>query len=147
MAFDKTSGKIICGLGTTNAYTEIFVFDPATGLKTAMQDLAADTTLTSPQSTAVKAGTCMRASIRTLESRTRTGTLFGTRDYPNGNIRGITASPLIWTFVDQNTDEIVVIGSFGNEIATTPTPPVLRVASMILLPTLCSRRRKKHGSG
>jgi hypothetical protein len=122
MAFDETSGKIICCLGTTNANTQIFAFDPVTGAETSMQELAADTTLTSPHGIAVKENIYVRASEGTLETRSRNGTLLGSRYYAGRNIRGITASPWSWTFVDQFADEIVVIGPLGNVIATAPAP-------------------------
>ncbi|MFN3280090.1 MAG: hypothetical protein ACK40I_00215 [Tabrizicola sp.] len=121
MAFDETSGKIYCCNETVHA-TQVFAFDPVTNLETSMQDLVADTTLTSPHGIAIKPNLYLRSSESRLEMRARDGTLLGTRDYPARDIRGITATPWSWTFVDRIANEIVVIGPFGNEIATAPAP-------------------------
>jgi hypothetical protein len=121
MAFDATSGRIICCLGTTDS-TQIFAFDPVTGLETTMQELAANDTLNSPQGIAVNGAVYVRSAGGRLEMRSRNGTLIGTRDYPGRNIRGITASPWSWAMVDSVANEIVVVGPLGNELAVAPAP-------------------------
>jgi len=46
------------------------------------------------------------------------GPWLGERTYPGRHVEGITASPWIWTFVDSNAGEIVIINPLGIEVAS-----------------------------
>lgn len=55
-----------------------------------------------------------------IELFTRSGFPLGQTDFSGRRIRGISSSPWSWSYIDQSTHEIVVLGPFGNEIATAP---------------------------
>lgn len=121
MGFNPFTGMIWCG-NTTSDRDEVFAFDPVTGLEVSMRDLSADTTIGGPHGFATNGLFFTRAGGQTMELRLMNGTKIGEKNFTGRTINGITASPLSWTFIDTAAHEVVVIGPFGNELATAPLP-------------------------
>lgn len=120
MGYSPINGLIYCGNGyeTREFVTAI---DPSTG------NVVQDFELEAPgMLNAAGFGTngffLARGDGETLELRSMTGTLLGSRTYPGRLIRGVTASPFSWTVLDAVNNEIVVINPFGEEIASAPAP-------------------------
>jgi hypothetical protein len=121
MGYHQPSARIWCGNFVPQT-TEVFAFDPLTGLETASMDWSAAGLPVNVQGFGVSNNFFVRANGATLEIFTMNGIKLGERDYPGRFIQGVSASPSSWTFVDRTAGEIVVIGPFGNVIATAPTP-------------------------
>ena len=119
MGYNPFTRKIWCGSGT-NDRELVFAFDPDTGLQVSSRDLSADTTLPgSPQGFATNGLFFLRASGQEMELRLMNGNKLAQNTLPGRSIKGITASPWSWTFCDAATDEIVVLGPLGQEIASS----------------------------
>lgn len=121
MGYNPITRMVWCA-STTNQTTEVFAFDPDTGLEVSALNLAADSPTANSQGFGTNGLLFVRSAGSVLELRTMAGVKVGERTYPGRSIMGASASPFSWTFGDANTDEIVVIGPFGNEIAIAPAP-------------------------
>ena len=137
MGYNPNSREIWCG-STTSDSGLVFAFDPTTGLETQSLDLTADTSFSSPQGFATNGLLFTRSKGANIELRLMNGTKLAERSFPGRIINGISASPFSWTFVDSSTNEIVVIGPFGNEIATAATPGTNGGSSAIAFNTVAN---------
>ena len=121
MGYNPITRKIWCS-STTTQMDEVFSFDPETGLEIAALNLAADSPTTYSHGLGTNGFMFVRSAGNLLELRTMGGFKIGEKNFSGRQIRGATASPFSWTFGDANTDEIVVVGAFGNELATATAP-------------------------
>ena len=118
MAYDPFRRVIWCAQSTANQ-DSIIAFNPDDGLLT--QTLAAPRSpnLLSPTGLATNGFFFVRGGGPTLELWTTAGLMLGTRDHPGRGVTGLSASPWSYCFVDRYSDEIVVIGPLGNELAVS----------------------------
>lgn len=121
MGYHQPSQQIWCG-NFAPQMSEVFSFDPLTGLETASLDLSGYGQPFYVMGFGVSNQFFVRASSDTLELFSLSGAKLGERQYSGRSIHGVSASPFSWTFVDRTAAEIVVIGPFGNILATAPTP-------------------------
>ena len=118
MAYDPFRRVIWCSQGTNNKDT-IIAFDPDDGLLTDSLVATVSPSLAAPKGIACNGFFFVRGGGPALELWSTTGFLLGTRSYTGRNISGVSASPWSYCFIDQTSDEIVVIGPLGNELAVS----------------------------
>jgi hypothetical protein len=116
MAYDPFRRLIWCCQSTSGPEV-ILTLDPETGFLTGTQ--VALPSPTTPQGLACNGFFFVRGGGSTLELWATNGVLLGTRQYAGRIISGVSASPWSYCFVDRSTDEIVVIGPLGNELAVS----------------------------
>ena len=104
MAYDPFRRVIWCSQSAGPANDTIIAFDPDTELQTATLTAPLSSGLPSPRGLACNGFFVVRGGGPRLELWT-TG------------VTGLSASPWSYTFVDEYSDEIVVIGPLGDEIA------------------------------
>ncbi|MCI2398488.1 hypothetical protein [Aliiroseovarius subalbicans] len=121
MGFNPLDGLLYCGSGDEDRETVIAI-DPLSGTVQREVDLAVTTNVFLPGAFATNGFFMARGAHDTLELMGMNGVKLGERTYPGRVIRGLTASPFSWTFLDATNNEIVVIDPFGNVIATAPAP-------------------------
>lgn len=137
LGYDLRGDRLLACQKTTG-WNETFLINPHTGQELGALDLAADSLFDQfqggeLQATATNGLVFAQAGLSHIEAvpggishpsriqlRLATGDLIGTRDYPGREITGLTKAPLSWVFTDATENEIVVIGPFGNEIASAP---------------------------
>jgi hypothetical protein len=139
LGYDLRGDRLLACQKTTG-WNETFLINPHTGQEMGALDLAADSLFDQfqggeLQATATNGLVFAQAGLSHFTSapggvgvthpsriqlRLATGDLIGTREYPGREITGLTKAPLSWVFTDATEDEIVVIGPFGNEIASAP---------------------------
>ncbi len=64
----------------------------------------------------------VRSQYSKMEIRAMNGVFLADREYPGRNIRGVSASPNGWTFIDGASNDIVVTDPFGREVAVAQAP-------------------------
>ncbi len=116
MAYDPFRRLIWC-CELTVAPEVILTLDPETGSLTGTQVATPSPTMSAPHGLACNGFFFVRGGGSTLELWATNGVLLGTHRYTGRSIRGVSASPWSYCFVD--TDEIVVIGPMGNELAVS----------------------------
>lgn len=117
--YDRARRWIWACQGTVNEDL-VIAFDPDTGALQQTLTLPVSATLPGPSAVACNGLYIVRGGGPTLEAWSMNGTLLGTRDYPGRGITGLSTSALGgFCFVDAYTDEIVVIGPLGNELAVS----------------------------
>ncbi|MEM7193429.1 MAG: hypothetical protein AAF402_00675 [Pseudomonadota bacterium] len=121
MGYNPFTKHIWCSY-RTNTPDLLTAFDPLTGLETGIRNLAPDPHMSLPDGLACNGLFFARSNSQWIELRTMTGFKLGEREYAGRSIRGVSASPWSYTFVDKNNDELVVIGPYGNEIAVSNLP-------------------------
>lgn len=120
MGFNPITGNIWCGSHLDPDRLLVFAFEPGTGQQTLSRDLTGIASGFSGQGFATNGLFMARGSYETMELFGMGGAKVGEKTYSGRRITGISASPWSWTFVDEMTNEIVVINPFGQEIATAP---------------------------
>ena len=122
IGYNKLNGLIYGAQGTSNSGI-IYAIDPTTEAEVLSLDLSATVdAATAGHGLATNGLFLVLTAGSALELRMMNGFKLGERDYPGREIKGITKSPWSWTFVDANSDEIVIINPLGNEIATAAAP-------------------------
>lgn len=116
MGYNPITQKIWCGSVTSNA-SEVFAFDPDTGLEVSSQDLSADDSLLGgADGFGTNGFIYTRARWGKVELRAMNGTKLGEKTFTDG-ITGISHSPWSWLAVKKNEHKVIVINMFGDVIA------------------------------
>jgi hypothetical protein len=118
MAYDPFRRVIWC-CQSTNAPEIILAFDPDDGLLTDTRVALLSPNMSGPQGLGCNGFFFVRGAGPVLELWSTGGLLLGTREYTGRGITGVSASPWSYCFADKYTDEIVVIGPLGNELAVS----------------------------
>ncbi len=121
MGYHEPSERIWCASNGAQQ-SEVFALDPLTGLETDSMDWSNYPDPQWIEGFGVANNFFLRSDRDKLEMFTMNGFRLGERTYPGKFIQGVSSSPASWTFVDRNASEIVVIGPFGNIVATAPAP-------------------------
>ncbi|MFQ5565655.1 MAG: hypothetical protein ACE5EU_04760 [Paracoccaceae bacterium] len=121
LAYNRFADRIWCSLSTTTP-DEVIAIDPDTGNEVAAQTWSANIHVSVPQGLGCNGLFFTRCYSEWIELRTMGGIFIADKRYPGRIIRGLTAAHAGWCYVDNQTDELVVIGPFGNEAAIAPAP-------------------------
>ena len=125
MGWDPINNWIYCGSGHETR-ERVVAFDPDSETITRSFNLPNPDSMPYSDGFATNGFFMVYSQGDTMEMRAMNGVLLGNRRYPGRNIRGVSASPNGWTFIDAATNEIVVTDPFGREIAMAQAPGPVR---------------------
>lgn len=121
LAYNKFGYRIWCSFATVTP-DEVIAIDPDTGAEVAAQLWSANQNMVNPQGLGCNGLFFTRCYGEWIELRTIGGLFIADRQYPGRDIKGLTAAHVGWCHVDNLTNELVVLGPFGNEAAIAPAP-------------------------
>lgn len=123
MAFDPIRNWIWTSNASSADQHKVMAFHCPSGIEVGHHDLAGAGQLgLLPHAFATNGVLFLRAAHRDVELRTMGGIKLGERQYPGRNFTGASASRLSWTLADKDANELVILGPFGDELASVAAP-------------------------